>query len=68
MIRRRFCSRRVSYNAARCERIVGSDESSEMKCEIRIKQTKKKKATNRVCNRIRLFQSWRGYALGVLER
>jgi len=28
IMRKRFCSRRVSYSAARCERMVGSEESS----------------------------------------
>jgi len=38
-----------------------------LKYGIRIEQSKKK-VMNRVCNRTRLFQSWRGSVLGALEQ
>ena len=74
-IRRRFCSSRVSYSAARCERIVGSDESSGRRRRLGfVRRERRERRTNHLCTlstpaRIRrgsapdVHVQWRAYFL-----
>jgi hypothetical protein len=71
MIRRRFCSSSVSYSAARCDRIVGSDESSvsvEYVRSLRGITCGREERTNQLCIPLTPARILRGSALGVHVR
>ena len=53
----RFCSRRVSHRAARCERIVGSEESSITRDQAMVSEGQSAEKAHQLCNPSKLFRN-----------